>query len=236
MFDFVSRYGADKNSYLPEFLKWTSLTVSSKVRRLRLGTFTVLNKLNGAGPLASIALCKRSLRMKPTNTMCPAPEASLEKREAWEFKLLEEILFFFHTMTKGAVEANVEECKRLIFYGNVDIAAADAFVSVKQTDVMRRSGLYKRSMVAATAKYWKQISGGGAVPEDRVSTGWASFPEVIAEVASEAAQQSAVADSGPALPTLIRYDESDGSRINDAPALRAIVQAPSERFKLPYIS
>ena len=83
MFEFVSRLGADKTSYLPEFLKWTSMTVSSKVRRIRLATFGVLNKLKGAGPLVNIALCKRSLRMKPTNTMCHVPESDLEKREPW---------------------------------------------------------------------------------------------------------------------------------------------------------
>ena len=153
MFDFVARLGADKNSYIPEFLKWTALTVSSKRRRLRLSTFAVLNSLKGAGPLANIALCKRCLRMKPTNTMCPSPEGSLEKRADWEFKLLDDILFFFHTTIEGAVEANVDEAKRVLFYGNVDIAAADAFVAAKQTDVIRRVRVYKQDMVAATVKY-----------------------------------------------------------------------------------
>ena len=70
--------------------------------------------------------------MKPTNTMCAAPGSSLEKRDAREFKLLDDILFFLHTTIKGAVEANVDEAKRLIFYGNVDISAAEAFVSAAQ--------------------------------------------------------------------------------------------------------
>ena len=234
MFDFVARLGADKNSYIPEFLKWTSLTVSSKMRRLRLSTFGVLNALKGAGPMANIALCKRCLRMKPTNTMCPAPEGSLEKRADWEFKLLDDILFFFHTTIKGAVEANVDEAKRVLFYGNVDIAAADAFVAAKQTDVIRRVRVYKQDMVAATVKYWKQVDNGRGEIQDRVGAGWVSFPDVIAELASEAAAESAVADLKPAMPTLVRYNESDGSCVGGGPELRLIVQASTERVKLPY--
>ena len=234
MFDFVARLGADKNSYIPEFLKWTSLTVSSKMRRLRLSTFAVLNSLKGAGPMANIALCKRCLRMKPTNTMCPSPEGSLEKRADWEFKLLDDILFFFHTTIKGAVEANVDEAKRVLFYGNVDIAAADAFVAAKQTDVIRRVRVYKQDMVAATVKYWGQVDNGRGEIQDRVGAGWVSFPDVIAELASEAAAESAVADLKPAMPTLVRYNESDGSCVGGGPELRLIVQASTERVKLPY--
>ena len=224
MFDFVLRLGADKNTYIPEILKLTSLTVSSKLRRLRLSTFGVLNALKGAGPMANIALCKRCLRMKPTNTMCPTPESSLAKRELWEFKLLEDILFFFHTTINGAVEANVDESKRVLFYGNVDIAAAEAFVSAKQVDITRRPAVYKKDMVVATAKYWQEVDKGKGVLQDSVGSGWTLFPEAIKEAAAkEAAAKSAVADSKPAAPVLIRYDESDGSRISDVPALRAIV-------------
>jgi len=93
MFDFVVSVGADKNSYLPEFLKWCSLYVSSKHRRLRFATCAVLNKLK-AGPLSKIALAKRSLRLKPVSTMCPAPESHLEKLDTPEFKELEDTLFF----------------------------------------------------------------------------------------------------------------------------------------------
>ena len=237
MFDFVARLGANKNTYIPEFLKWTSLVVSSKVRRLRLSTFGVLNALKGAGPMANIALCKRCLRMKPTNTMCPTPESSLEKRGLWEFKLLEEILFYFHTTIKGEVEANVEKSRLEIFYGNVDIAAAEAFVAAKQVDVARRPAVYKKDMVAATAKYWQEVDKGKGELQDKVGSGWTLFPDVIKEAAAkEAAAKSAVADSKPAMPALIRYDESDGSRIGDGPELRAIVQTPTERVKLPFSS
>ena len=80
MFDLVAQLGADRNSYLPDFLEFTSKCVSSKFRRLRMQTFAVLTKIK-AGPLAKIALAKRSLRSKPTGKMCPPPESELEKRE-----------------------------------------------------------------------------------------------------------------------------------------------------------
>ena len=95
MFDFVVRMGADKNTYLPEFLKFTSKCVSSQFRRLRLQTFTALNKCK-AGPLSKVALCKRSLRSKPgTGGTCPAPESELEKRSEGDFQNLEDALLFF---------------------------------------------------------------------------------------------------------------------------------------------
>ena len=100
MFDLVAQLGADRNSYLPDFLEFTSKCVSSKFRRLRMQTFAVLTKIK-AGPLAKIALAKRSLRSKPTGLMCPPPESELEKREEADFENLETILFFFHTKCKG---------------------------------------------------------------------------------------------------------------------------------------
>ena len=116
MFDFCVQLGANQNSYLPDFFKFTSKCVSSQFRRLRLQTFAVLSKLQ-AGPLSKIAFAKRSLRAKPTLYMCPAPESELEKRPKAEFQLLEDILFLFHTTappegrdSRGAAARVLREC------------------------------------------------------------------------------------------------------------------------------
>jgi hypothetical protein len=240
MFDFVVRMGADKNSYLPEFLKFTSKCVSSQFRRIRLQTFAVLNKFK-AGPLSKVALCKRSLRSKPgAGGMCPTPEPALEKRSEYEFQHLEDVLLYFHTDCQAAVAAVIPDGERSLFFANIDVAAADAWVKTDATDTRRSTMDYKNNLVSATAKYWHQLhvkvkaGGGRKVPQikDKVGNLFPTFQTMMDE-AEKAAHASAVADTTKfAEPVLIRYNEST-STSSYAPELRASVVAATERTRLP---
>ena len=139
MFDFVVCLGADRNSYLPNFLKFTSKCVSSQFRRIRLQTFAVLNKCK-AGPLGKIALAKRSLRSKPgAGGFALPPESDLTTRPESEFKDLEAILHFFHKTCEAAVAAVIPEGERPLFFANVDVAAASA-QSLRVAMALLRSG------------------------------------------------------------------------------------------------
>lgn len=240
MFDFVVKLGANRNSYLPNFLKFTSKCVSSKFRRLRLQTCTVLNKCK-AGPLGKIALAKRSLRSKPgPGGHCPAPESELEKRSEAEFYLLEQILLFFHQDCKAAVAAAVPEEEQTFFFANVDGVAADAFVKTPMGVDPRNLRAYRDALVSATAKYWKQLD--DAIKDDKKvsieecvsARGWKRFKDALAEK-EDKEQASAVADITPTAPVLIRYDEARSSASN-APEIRVAVAASTARQPLPWVA
>ena len=236
MFDFVVRMGADKNTYLPEFLKFTSKCVSSQFRRLGLQTFAALNKCK-AGPLSKVALCKRSLRSKPgAGGYCPAPESELEKRSEGDFQNLEDALLFFHRDCRAAVAALIPEGEMPLFLGNVDCSAAEAFV---KTD-SKHAKQYKRNLVAATAKYWKQLHekdrgrGGVHAIAGQVSFFFPAFQEVLDET-EKAKAASAVADTAKlAEPILICYNEAT-SESTTVPDIRFSIVAATERTRLPWV-
>ena len=235
MFDFVVSLGADKNTYLPGFLKWCSLFVSNQHRRFRFQTCAALNKLF-AGPLSKIALAKRSLRLKPTATMCPVPEAILEKLTRDEFKSLEEILYYFHTECKAAVAALLDPSDEgnrdpsIKFLGNVDVAAADAFVKASSTGGFKYVATErKKAMVVATAKYWQMLKTGVHELKGVVNS---SFPTFSASLEAEP-QTSAVAEVRLTEPCVIRYDEDLGLALR-RPEERTRVADPQERIKMPW--
>ena len=236
MVDFVLLLGADKQSYLPSFLEFTSKHVSSTHRRLRLATLSTVNQMN-AGPLGKIALCKRSLRGKPdASKYCPVPDTELTKVPAFDLQRLEDCLFFFHKTIRDAVGATVANQDTPLFFGNVDCAAADAFakeVKRKDLNLARMTQKLKNALTEATATYWKHIydnRGAHNVPE-QITTGWPDFAEFLSKPAGE----SAIADHTPlAQPVLIRYNEESGTSTG-RPQLRAVVALrPEERIALPY--
>ena len=246
LFDFVCKVGADQQTYLPDFLRFTSKCVSSQHRRLRLATCALLNQLQ-CGPLTKMALCKRSLKAKPgPDLYCPAPEQELLKTPKDELEVLEDILFFFHTSIKNAVTTHLPEGGDVVFYGNVDVFASEAFVkemktSTSRSNPARRLQSYRKALVNATARYWGQLTDKGAVLPTSVSesrgppVSWPSFKEALAE-RTQPGDASAPADAvEPAKPVLIRYNEFTGNSLNEGQS-RDIVTAPNERFALPYRS
>ena len=232
MFDFVVKMGADQNTYLPDFFKFTSKCVSSQFRQLRLQTFDVLTKLE-AGPLSKIAFAKRSLRMKPVSTMCPPPEAELAKRQKWEFDLLEALLFHFHKKGGAAVAASIPEGEQILFFAGVDYSAADAFVKVPTGDSnqRRQDKVYKAALVDATAKYWDKIRGSSG------STVGPNWPGFQASLDASAVADKAKSYSGEpvqlAEPVLIRYDEATGCALGETQT-RTVVHTDGGRIRLPW--
>ena len=230
MFDFVVRLGADKNSYLPRFLKWTSAMVCSTKRQLRMASFTVLNKFK-AGPLTNIALLERSLRQKPTSLQCPCPENALEKLTTEEFNDLEDVLFFFHTKCKHAVAA-LPSNEQSIFIANVDVAAANAFVGAALAQKLPA----KKDMAIAVAKYWKQLQAGAEPVQDKVTGHWPSFRTAVDLAESAKAKPAVAGQKLPptyAQPILIHYNEDTGKALRQADVRDDIKDEP-EYVTLPW--
>jgi hypothetical protein len=225
MFDFVLGLGADKNTYLPGFLMYCSKFVSSKHRRLRIQTCAILNRLK-AGPLSKIALAKRCLRLKPVGIMCPTPESALEKVEAHDFCALEEALHFFHQDCKAAVAALPED-EMVKLLGNVDCAAAEAFVK----SLGKQNGA-RKAVAEATVKYWEKLKEGPHAVKPVVNMHFPTFASVQAKQkeASAVAEKKHLAE-----PCLIVRDQSSGDAFNNAETRRETVNT-FERIRLPWLA
>ena len=76
LFQTVLELGAGTSSFLTELMAFGSKFVNSKTRQLRLGAFTLINKLPTECPRSKIAILKRAYRKPPLYGYCPSPEAT----------------------------------------------------------------------------------------------------------------------------------------------------------------
>ena len=128
IFDFLISNGVGKNSYVDDFMDWTDVFVNGKLRQLRFMAFCVINKMANV-PASRIAVGKRAYRGRPTNGVCPNPEHAWSQFTLEQLTPLEELLRFFHVQCSELLSKLTPDC-RLKLLGEVDIAAAEAFLLV----------------------------------------------------------------------------------------------------------
>lgn len=128
MFEFSINMGGSKHSYLSGLLEFGSKFVNQKKRRLRLGAFSDVNKMQIECPKSKIAVLKRAYRKTPQFGYCPSPESSWSKKTLEELRTLEQLLHYYHVELKEWLATCWEPDKIHLLLANVDVAAADAFI------------------------------------------------------------------------------------------------------------
>ena len=128
-FECAINLGASKSSFIPELIRFGSKFVNQKHRQLRLQAFVETNKVNINCPRTKIASLKRAYRKQPKHSYCPTPEAKFHKAPLSMVLKLEELLHYFHVCCKAAVAVLDTEHQQDSFLANVDVCAAEAFVT-----------------------------------------------------------------------------------------------------------
>ena len=132
VFECVINLGAHKSSFIPELIRFGSKFVNQKLRRLRLQAFVDTNKVNINCPRTKIASLKRAYRKNPSHGYCPTPEAKFHKAPLSMVLKLEELLHYFHVCCKAAVAVLDTEHQQDACLANVDVCAAEAFVTASE--------------------------------------------------------------------------------------------------------
>ena len=154
LFDFVINLGASRNPYVPDLIDFGARFINPKQRQLRLGAFTTVNKMNNQCPRSKIAALKRAYRKNPTYGYCPSPDARFHSCEMSSVSQLEQLLHYFHIVRKTAVAALGSEHQQSAFLANVDVAAADSFISCKPDATLQA---LQKHLLRATYTYYKQL-------------------------------------------------------------------------------
>ena len=74
LFGFVINFGANRNPYAPDFIDFGARFINQKHRQLRLGAFTVVNKMDNQCPRSKIAALKRAYRKKTPMVIALLPK------------------------------------------------------------------------------------------------------------------------------------------------------------------
>ena len=220
IFDLLINSGVGHNTYVEEFLEWTRLFVDSKKRQLRFSAFAAPNKMPDAGQNSRFAVLKRAYRKSPTNGYCPCPEAAWADTK-WDLvKYMEDLLRFYHVICRPKLLQKTPQA-RIKFLGNIDIAAADAFIAVVQDKKLKGQKLHEKVMQALlkeTNKYFLEL---GLNDPDEIEKlpnrnvpGWIIRPATPATPATQAAVETSEPTSGPIGPRIITFDAASGHRLN----------------------
>ena len=230
LFSFVINLGADSGPFIGELLDFGSRFVDQKQRQLRLHAFVEINKVSNHCPRTKIAALKRAYRKKPSYGLCPSPETKFHTADFGHIVRLEELLHYFHSYCKNAYESVFkEDYQRALFRANVDVAAAEAFVSAK--DNVTKEELCSH-LLQATKRYNDQLQ---AVLPDEITEkrlAWIRFP---LERKANTNPASAVAESK-LLPKVIRFNPVSGEVLTEQEK-RVTEKRPGPQFEqLPWRS
>ena len=205
-FECIINLGAHTSSFIPELLRFGSRFVNQKHRQLRLQAFVETNKININCPRTKIACLKRAYRKPPSNGYCPTPESKFHKSTLVMLCPLEELLHYFHVCCKAAVAALGGEHQQDAFLANVDVCAAEAFVTASD----KLSVLDMRShLLTSTHKYHEQLM---TAAREKMPTSLEPKMKWIVFVEHEKKKPTkpAVADTPRVLPKVIQFDEASG--------------------------
>ena len=159
IFDFLISTGVGVNTYVDEFLEFAGIFVDGAKRQLRFAAFGAVNKMKEKAPRCKMAVLKRAYRKKPpVGIICPNPEPAWASISLEKLQPLEGLLRFFHNACKDSLE-KLEPKSRIKLLGNVDVAAADAFLVAFNDPVKWKSTtdehvrFIQKELQRATAKY-----------------------------------------------------------------------------------
>ena len=207
----VADLGATNNSFVGEILEFGSRYVDSSLRKLRLNAFTAINKIPITCPRTKVAVLKRAYRKPPSHGWCPSPEAAWGKFGSGEIVKFEHYLHYWHAVCKDAVASAVGHEQVLGFVTNVDVAAAEAFITSKEA---KRT----QSMIEATFKYVQQVEEklSQKLPAATgLSGGWIN--EFIGKSRDDASKpeppnkKDKVVVTTPLRPKVVSFDEATGT-------------------------
>jgi len=128
-FECAINLGASESSFITELIRSRSTFVNQKHRQLRLQAFVDTNKVNINCPRTRIASLKIAYRKNPSHGYCPTPEATFHKAPLSMVLKLEELLHYFHVCCNAAVAVFGAEHQQDALLANVDVCAAEAFVT-----------------------------------------------------------------------------------------------------------
>ena len=161
-FECAINLGASESSFIPELIRFGSKFVNQKHRQLRLQAFVDTNKVNMNCPRTKIASLKRAYRKNPSHGYCPTPEAKFHKAPLSMVLKLEELLHYVHVCCKAAVAVLGTEHQQDACLANVDVCAAEAFVTVSEKFTLLEM---QNHLLTSTQKYHDQLA---AVAEQRM--------------------------------------------------------------------
>jgi hypothetical protein len=204
LYDFLISLGVGKNTFVEELLEFGMQFVDSKLRQLRYQAFAEANKVDARAPRVKVAMIKRAYRKKPSNGMCPSPEASWKDFHPSQLLTLEAMLHYFHVTCKPAYQQLAPQSRNRLM-ANIDVAACDAFITLKSD----ANGLPKtqKVLIEATTKYAHEI--GPKLPPPDKTQSWITFP--TAEAVAKAKAAPVVVEVAP---RLLEFDESTGTLLN----------------------
>ena len=207
MFDFVVSVGANNTNYVKELLDFGDRFVDSKFRQLRLNAFTEVNKMPPACPRSKIAAMKRAYRKKPSYGFCPSPEGVCSKIEERELRDLEDLLHYFHVKCEPAVADAVSEGQRLVFFANLDVAAAEAFITNhkskdRQQPLLQAVAKYHEQLAEHSLKLLPKLEKG---PDERYA--WIDFTKMPAASGSKGGASTTAVAVDALKPKILRFDD-----------------------------
>jgi len=118
---------------------------------------------------SKVAVVKRAYRKQPSNGFCPSPEPRWATFSWVHLQKLEELLRFFHGACKHIVD-ELQPQSRIVLLANVDIAAAEAFWTAKNTKGGDQN--IQRLLLEATKKYLAPL---GLEGDAEAASGCAAF-------------------------------------------------------------
>ena len=181
LFDFLISIGVVKNTYFDDLADFQKIFVNSAQRQLRFAAFGVVNKLDVTLPRMKIAIIKRAYKKKSIdarNVWCSNPEATWAAVQLPIMKSAEELLIHLHedeTIRQliDPENANKDSPKRITFYGNVDIALADALMlTVCQNKNKPTLEQARKAMLKAVSKFMREIKFDDSTPPPKPPHEW----------------------------------------------------------------
>ena len=145
LFEYLISLGVGKNTYVDDLMAFTQIFVDSKCRQLRYSAFQVPNRMCKNSPWSKIAMMKRCYRKKPLNGFCPSPEQCWTQVGADRLDYLEALLQYFHVTCKPALD-RLTPFHRNHALGNIDVAAADAFINAKRDNHNKKGCVFDESL------------------------------------------------------------------------------------------
>ena len=235
VFDFLISNGVGKNGYIDHLMEWTTCFVDSKKRQLRFSAFTAVNNMCAEAVWSRMAVVKRAYRKQPTLGFCPSPETARGAIRWTSLQRLEELLRFFHVSCKDSVDKLTPQ-SRIQLMGNVDIAAAEAFliahVNAKAPKSKTVDSRIKEALLEATKKYLAPLGLTDIVESREGRADWICFKR--GEALSPEAQAPGAATTPPSGSTVIQFDELSGKQLNEQVSFPADVRVENKYAKLPW--